>query len=191
MNSELDIPQGPAQVNKDIFMIVSASSAQERFRTTRLMSLLLDQTMTFLTKEIDLAPRLLPEEVEDRSTLRLHNFTAAIPIEGAVTGTVLLSVEDNVARAIMRSMFSEEIPEEEEALVLGEVMNEALNIIIGNAADSLAKCGLPIKIFPPYAAEHETAQAGSRILGNPASGRGIHSRAGLVRLLFTRTGEFC
>ena len=101
-------------------------------------------------------------------------------VKGTLPGTLILQARASAARALLIHMTGRDCAPEEEALLLGETLNEVLNIVAGNITRDLAEAGLTVLIQPPFAAVWDGRQ------GTPLAGERLCSRC----VLRTTVGDF-
>jgi CheY-specific phosphatase CheX len=101
-------------------------------------------------------------------------------LKGMVSGTLILQARPSAVRALLARLLGGDDEAADEEVLLGEALNEVLNILVGNVTQDLAEAGLRIQVHPPFAAIWDGRQ------GTPLSGERLCCRYALC----TTAGEF-
>lgn len=111
----------------------------------------------FVNPFIEAAQRVIRAETQSevqRGTLSLNNspyttrdVTVLVAVTGRVQGTVLYSMPEQTARAIVSAMVGQAFDEMNDLAVSG--IAELGNVITGTASTALAEAGFPSRIAPP------------------------------------------
>ena len=160
----------------------------EKLRIQRLMASVHGHALRLLDGWIGIEPgTATPGEAGDSDPLSLAStLVSTFPIEGSVEGMITLRGAESAVRAIMHKLIGEPAAGEDQRVLLQETLVEVLNMMIGNATDSLRQQGLPITVFPPYASPvaHEKG-----LSEEPAYIRRIDTTAGPMVLIFSANGR--
>lgn len=152
-----------------------ALSERPRADVGRLMHAVTERARRYFRQELDLEAVTVETE-----TGAIEAPASFLCLKGSLPGTLILQARASAARALLIRMTGEDCTPDEEALLLGETLNEVLNIVAGNITQDLADAGLRVLIQPPFAAVWDGRQ------GTPLAGERLCSR----HVLRTTAGDF-
>jgi CheY-specific phosphatase CheX len=164
--------------------LLTQTPPDEKVRIRRVMASVHGEALRLLDDWIGVSPAASPRRPSGAAVRR--PLVSLFPVEGSVDGVIALAGEESAVRAIMYKMIGQPEPEEDQQELLQETLLEILNIMVGNATDSLRREGLPIHVFPPYAASAGTADS---LFADAAFTRRIDTAAGPMVLSFSTNGR--
>ena len=100
------------------------------------VSAVIDQAVSFLTNEAAINCQNSPSSPTpyQSENLSLNYLTTMIRIKGLLEGVFLFSFDENLAKAVVRTMMLDDC--DDESAYLTEVMAESCNIILGNSMNN-------------------------------------------------------
>jgi CheY-specific phosphatase CheX len=153
---------------------------EEKLRIEQLMTIVHIEALRLLDDWIGVPSGPAPPHKADASGRQ--PLVSLFPVEGSVHGMIALSGEESAVRAIMHKLIGEPASDEDQEELLRETLVEILNIMVGNAMQSLRQQGLSIKMFPPYA---NAAGSGDSLFAESVYTRRIDTLAGSMVLTFS------
>jgi CheY-specific phosphatase CheX len=156
----------------------------EQARAGILMDVLLNTARRFLGEDFGIE---LLGSGEQEPTIVPGELTSSLEIGGAVEGTIFLSCGKEMTKLLLQKIVPDDpVTEEEDPSMLGEALNEILNMIAGACTQALSAAALPIRVFPPNAVQQSESVVKAALAKTGTLGVRVDTVPGTIQLLFAR-----
>jgi two-component system, chemotaxis family, sensor kinase CheA len=149
LGGNVTVKTHPNEGTEFIFTLpINKSNSLPKISLKNILSSLEDTALDFMKKHIDTVPQA-DSAISYTDKVSLNKITSLVNMRGILDGIFAISLNENLAKSITKSLMIDDISEEEECSYIEDAVSEFSNIILGNSIRKFGEMGDLITIGTP------------------------------------------
>lgn len=149
LGGNVTVKTHPNEGTEFIFTLpINKSNLLAKISLKNILSSLKDTAADFMKEHIDTVPQA-DSTISFTDKVNLNKITSLVNMRGILDGIFAISLNENLAKSITKSLMIDDISEEEECSYIEDAVSEFSNIILGNSIRKFGEMGDLITIGTP------------------------------------------